>query len=113
MVELGKFRAIAQEDLAEFAYGGDKGRVRPDIGYRKSCAPRLGRNNFIPHEEMGSRKLLTVTKNGHRFLTETQSAGNPGFTRPREATTPISTGSIKRPQRRTRAEISASFSTMR
>jgi hypothetical protein len=43
-------------------------------------------------------------KNRHRFLTDTQSAGkgqvlHHGFTRPREATTPISTGSIKRPQR--------------
>jgi hypothetical protein len=36
-------------------------------------------------------------KNGHRFLIDTQSAGKGqvlyhGFTRPREATTPISTG---------------------
>src|SRR5439155_22893707 len=63
--------------------------------------------------------LGAATKNGHRFLAETQSAGKGqvlyhGFTRPLEATTPISTGSIKRPRRRTRgreAEISASFST--
>ena len=65
--------------------------------------------------------LGAATKNGHRFLTDTQSAGKGqvlyhGFTRPREATKPISAGSIKRPQRRSRgrkAEISASFSTMR
>jgi len=65
--------------------------------------------------------LGAATKNGHRFLTDTQSARKGqvlyhGFTRPREATTPISTGSIKRPQRRSRgreAGISASFSTMR
>ena len=31
MVEAGKFRAIAQEDLTEFAYGSDKGRMRPDV----------------------------------------------------------------------------------
>jgi hypothetical protein len=31
MVEVGKFRAIAQEDLTEFAYGSDKGRMRPDF----------------------------------------------------------------------------------
>jgi len=65
--------------------------------------------------------LGAATKNGHRFLIDSESAGKGqilyhGFTKPREATTPISTGSIKRPQRRTRgrgAEISASFSTMR
>jgi hypothetical protein len=44
----------------------------------------------IPHEEMASRKLFTFTKNGHRFLTETQKAGKGqvlyhGFTKPREA----------------------------
>jgi hypothetical protein len=119
MVELGKFRAIAREDLAEFAYGGDTGRMQPDI--ENLMRQGLVAMKAIPHEEMGSRKLLTLTKNGHRFLTDTQSAGKGrvlyhGFTRPREATTPISTGSIKRPQRRSRgreAEISASFSTMR
>jgi hypothetical protein len=69
MVELGKFRAIAQEDLAEFAYGGDKGRRRPDI--ENLMRQGLVDMKSIPHEEMGSRKLLTLTKNGHRFLTET------------------------------------------
>ncbi len=87
MVELGKFRAIAQEDLAEFAYGGDKGRMRPDI--ENLMHQGLVEIKSIPHEEMGSRKLLTLTKNGHRFLTATQSAGKGqvlyhGFTKPRE-----------------------------
>jgi DNA-binding PadR family transcriptional regulator len=103
MAELGKFRAIAQKDLAEFAYGGDKGRMRPDI--KNLMSQGLVEMKSIPHEEMGSRKLFTLTKNGHRFLTDTQSAGKGqvlyhGFTRPREATTPISTGSIKKPGRR-------------
>jgi hypothetical protein len=44
----------------------------------------------IPHEETGSRQLLTLTKNGHRFLTHTEKAGKGpalyhGFTKPREA----------------------------
>ena len=88
ILELGKFRAIAQEDLAEFAYGGDKGRIRPDIA--NLMRQGLVEMKSIPHEEMGSRKLLTLTKNGHRFLTETQSAGKgqvlySGFTKPRKA----------------------------
>jgi hypothetical protein len=73
MVELGKFRVIAQEDLAEFAYGGDKGRMRPDI--ENLMRQGLVEMKSIPHEEMGSRELFTLTKNGHRFLTETQRAG--------------------------------------
>jgi hypothetical protein len=44
----------------------------------------------LRHEETGSRRLITLTKNGHRFLTHPQSAGNGqalchGFTKPREA----------------------------
>jgi hypothetical protein len=88
MVELGKFRAIAREDLAEFAYGGDSERMRPDI--ENLMRQGLVEMKSIPHEEMGSRTLLTLTKNGHRFLTETQKAGKGqvlyhGFTKPREA----------------------------
>ena len=88
MVELGKFRGIAEEDLAEFAYGGDRKRMRPDI--ENLMRQGLVEMKSIPHEEIGSRKLLTLTKNGHRFLTDTQSTGKGqvlyhGFTKPREA----------------------------
>jgi hypothetical protein len=88
MVELGKFRAVAREDLAEFAYGGNHGRMRLDL--RNVLRQGLVEMKSVPHEETGSRQLLTLTKNGHRFLTETQSAGKGqalyhGFTKPREA----------------------------
>jgi hypothetical protein len=44
----------------------------------------------IPHEETGARQVLTLTKNDHRFLTHTKSAGKRqvfyhGFTKPCEA----------------------------
>jgi hypothetical protein len=88
MAELGKFRAIAQEDLIEFFYAADTDRFRPE-------AENLIRQGLIqakasPHETTGSRTLLTLTKQGHRFLTETQAAGKDqvvyhGFTKPREA----------------------------
>ena len=88
MVELGKFRVVAKEDLSEFAYGSNDDRMRPEV-------ENLVRQGFvemksIPHEESGSRQLLALTKYGHRFLTQTQSAGKGqalyhGFTKPREA----------------------------
>src|SRR5205807_7948623 len=53
--------------------GRDTERMRPDI--ENLMRQGLVAMKAIPHEEMGSRKLLTLTKNGHRFLTETQSAG--------------------------------------
>ena len=88
MVELGKFRAVAKEDLAEFAYGGDADRMRPDL--KNLFRQGLAEMKSIPHEETGSRQLLTLTKNGHRLLKETQVAGKHqalyhGFTKPREA----------------------------
>jgi len=88
MVELGKFRAVAREDLVELAYGGKDDRMRPDV--ENLIRQGLVEMKSIPHEEMGSRHLLTLTKNGHRFLTQTQSAGKAqtlyhGFTKPREA----------------------------
>ena len=88
MVELGKFRAVAREDLAEIVYDGNNDRLRPDV--ENLLRQGLVEMKSIPHEEMGSRKLLTLTKNGHRFLMQTESAGKGqaiyhGFTRPREA----------------------------
>ncbi len=88
MVELGKFRAIAQEDLIEFFYAGDKGRFRPDM--ENLVRQGLLEIKAIPHEAQGSRTLFTLTKQGHRFLTQTQAAAKNqvlyhGFAMPREA----------------------------
>jgi hypothetical protein len=88
MVELGKFRAVAREDLAEFVYDRNYDRLRLDV--ENLLRQGLVEMKSVPHEETGSRRLLTLTKNGHRFLAQTQSAGKGqalyhGFTRPREA----------------------------
>jgi hypothetical protein len=88
MAELGKFRAVTSEDLAEFAYGGNYDRMRPDL--ENLLRQGVVEMKSVPHEETGSRQLLTLTKNGHRFLMQTESAGQGqalyhGFTRPREA----------------------------
>jgi hypothetical protein len=88
MVELGKFRAVASKDLAEFVYDGDKDRMRPDV--ENLFRQGLIEMKSIPYEPIGSRQLLTLTKNGHRFLVQTQRAAKGqalyhGFTRPREA----------------------------
>jgi hypothetical protein len=88
MVELGKFRAVAKKDLAEFVYDGSEDRMRPDV--ENLVRQGLVAMKSIPHEETGSRQLLTLTRNGHRFLTQTQSARKGqtlyhGFAKPREA----------------------------
>ena len=88
MVELGKFRAIAQEDLIEFLYAGDKARFRPDL--ENLLRQGLALAKVIPYEPTGSRTLFTLTKQGHRFLLATHAAGKEqvvyhGFTRHSEA----------------------------
>lgn len=88
MVELGKFRAIAKEDLTEFAYNGDNGPPRPDV--ENLIRQGLIQMKVIPHEEKGSRQLLALTKAGHRFLAESRFAAKDqtlyfGFAKSREA----------------------------
>jgi len=88
MLEIGKFRIIGLEDLREFAYGGDKDRARPDV--ENLVRQGLLQLKSIPHEEKGSRQLLTLTKVGHRLLVENRFAGKDqalyfGFAKPRDA----------------------------
>jgi hypothetical protein len=88
IVEVGKFRAIAMEDLREFAHQGDRDRTRPDV--ENLLRQGLVQMKSVPHEERGSRQLLALTKVGHRFLRSAQITGKDqvlyhGFTKPREA----------------------------
>jgi hypothetical protein len=53
--------------------------MRPDV--ENLIRQGLVQMKSIPHEEKGSRQLLTLTKSGHRFLTENRIAGrNQPFT---------------------------------
>jgi len=65
MVEVGKFRVIAQEDLAEFAYGSDKDRMRPDV--ENLIREGLVQMKSIPHEEKGSRQFAHAHQVGPPF----------------------------------------------
>ena len=67
--ELGKFRAIASEDLEEFQYHGDKDRMRPDVA--SLIRQGLIVEKSIPHSDTAPRRLLTLTKKGHQFLRST------------------------------------------
>jgi hypothetical protein len=88
MLELGKFRAIAQEDLTEFVYASDRGRMRPDV--ENLIRQGLVQAKSVPHAEKGARQLLSLTKAGHRFLAEHSITGEDqalyyGFAKAREA----------------------------
>jgi len=86
--ELGKFRAVATKDLQEFAYHGDKGRASADV--QNLIRHGLIAEKKIPHPDTSPRRLLTLSKQGHQFLTVTKripknQAIHYGFTKPREA----------------------------
>ena len=88
LTEIGKFRAVASEDLEEFQYHGDKGRMRPDIA--SLIRQGLIVEKSIPHSDTAPRRLLTLTKKGHQFLRSTGTVPRNqttyyGFTKPREA----------------------------
>jgi hypothetical protein len=87
MLEVGKFRVLALEDLREFVYHVGKARMRPDV--ESLIRQGLVQMKCVPHEEKGTRQFIALTKAGHRFLTQSQIAGKDqalyhGFTKPRE-----------------------------
>lgn len=88
LVEFGKFRAVASKDLQEFAYRGDRVRMKRDV--QNLIRQHLVAERVIPHPETAPRRLLTLTKQGHQFLTSTKRVPRNqsihyGFTKPREA----------------------------
>jgi hypothetical protein len=88
LAELGKFRAVASEDLEEFRYYGEKDRIRSDVA--NLIRQGLVAEKSIPHSDTAPRGLLTLTKKGHQFLRSTgtvpgNQATHYGFTKPREA----------------------------
>ena len=88
MTDIGKFRAVAAKDLEEFIYCGDKKHMDADLtNLRKQ---RLIAEREIPHVETLPRRLLALTKEGHRLLAATKTVPKGqaiyhGFTKPREA----------------------------
>jgi hypothetical protein len=88
LTELGKFRAVASKDLQKFAYGGNKDRAKADV--QNLIRQGLVSTRKIPHRETSPRRLLTLTKRGHRLLLATRRVPNNqaihhGFAKPREA----------------------------
>jgi hypothetical protein len=70
IAELGKFRVIALEDLAQHAYHGRRHQFDQD---RQSLIRKaLVRQRTFEGPEASPRKLLTLTRRGHRLLRATR-----------------------------------------
>jgi hypothetical protein len=86
--EVGKFRVVAQNDLAEFAYNGDRNRVERDIENLERQG--LAEVKTILGTEHNSIKAVTLTKEGNKFLRqggilESQQRTYHGLKKPKEA----------------------------
>ena len=109
MVEVGKFRAIAREDLTEFAYGSDKGRMRPD-------GENLIRQGLVQMKSILMRKRAhdNCSRSPSRATVSSPKTESPVGIRPftlaspnhaKLTTTLTSTGSTRK--RRTRLNVGA------
>jgi len=88
MTDIGKFRAVAAKDLEEFIYCGDKKHMDADLTNLRE--QRLIAEREIPHGETSPRRLVALTKEGHRLLDATKTVPKGqviyhGFTKAREA----------------------------
>jgi len=64
--EVGKFRVVGMNDLAEFAYNGDRSRMENDV---ESLARQgLMRQSTIADPEHNPTQVVTLTKEGHKLL---------------------------------------------
>ena len=64
--EVGKFRVVPTGDLAEFAYNGDRSRMENDV--ESLVQQGLIRKIGIADTERNPAQVVTLTEEGHRFL---------------------------------------------
>jgi hypothetical protein len=88
IVDLGKFRVIASQNLTEHAYCNDPESVGRDV--KNLVREGLVQKGIFEGPEAYPRELLTLTKQGHRLLRRNRlapegQATHSGFMKPRDA----------------------------
>ena len=88
LTDLGKFRMVPADDLARFAYRGDRSLMESDL-YSLSRQGLIEQRSIEGHSSY-STKVLTLTKDGHRLLERAQLVSNRqaiyhGLVKPKEA----------------------------
>jgi hypothetical protein len=64
--EIGKFRVVAKNDLAEFAYNRDRNRMENDV--ENLSRQGLAQVTTIPDTDYNPSEVVTLTKEGHKLL---------------------------------------------
>jgi hypothetical protein len=88
LADVGKFRMLPADDLARFAYGGDRARMESDV--RSLRRQGLIEQRSIEGHESYSKQVFVLTKEGHKFLsreklTPDRQAIYHGFVKAKEA----------------------------
>jgi hypothetical protein len=88
LIELGRFRVVAAEDLAAYAYLGQRDRMQEDI--RNLVRHGLVRQGRFQGADASSRELLTLTKSARKLLRSNRMVPQgqslySDFVKPREA----------------------------
>lgn len=86
--EVGKFRVIAVNDLAQLAYNGDRPRMENDVHNLVRQGLAVQRSTSVLKQD--SRQVLTLTKRGQRFVRNHEFVPNEQaiyhrFAKPKEA----------------------------
>ncbi len=88
LAEVGKFRVVGMNDLAEFAYNGDRSRMGNDV---ESLARQgLLTQTTIADPEHNPTPVVTLTKEGHKLLSRGKVVSSSqttyhGLKKPKEA----------------------------
>jgi hypothetical protein len=88
LIDLGKFRVIAAQDLADHAYGRQRDQMQNDL--RNLLRQGLVQKGTFEGPENAPRELLTLSKRGLRLvranhMVPREQAVYSGFVKPREA----------------------------
>ncbi len=86
--EVGKFRVVANGDLAKFAYNGDRSGMEKDV--QNLVRQGLMKETAIADPDHNPTKVATLTKEGHTFLSRgkvlpSHQATYHGLKKPKEA----------------------------
>src|ERR1700674_5573642 len=74
LTDLGKFRMVPADDLARFAYRGDRSQMESDL--RNLSRQGLIEQRSIEGHSSYSTKVLTLTKDAHQLLERAQLVSN-------------------------------------
>jgi len=66
LADVGKFRMLPADDLARFAYRGDRARMESDVQSLRRQG--LVEQRSIEGHESYSKQVFTLTKEGHKLL---------------------------------------------